>query len=197
MKRTHLSTWRMIFTYLIVCGRNLLSIFIIVTICCPILNCMIHYNVCNNKGKYWTILWASGIYCGRLDLVIPIAHRAIGFKSYVHTLHVCTPCMYAHPACMHTLHVCTPCMYAHPACMHTLHVCTPCMYAHPACMHTLHICTPIYNKEYISINNYVRIQLVIQSSSSFVSSNRILPFVYTFSGIFVELLKVIKSAGMC
>ena len=34
-------------------------------------------------------------------------------------------------------------------------------------------------------------------NSSFVSSNRILPFVYTFSGIFVELLKVIQSAGMC
>ena len=33
--------------------------------------------------------------------------------------------------------------------------------------------------------------------ASFVSSNRILPFVYTFSGIFVELLKVIQSAGMC
>ena len=33
------------------------------------------------------------------------------------------------------------------------------------------------------------------SISSFVSSNRILPFVYTFSGIFVELLKVIQSAG--
>ena len=33
-------------------------------------------------------------------------------------------------------------------------------------------------------------------SSSFGSSNRILPFVYTFSGIFVELLKVIQSAGM-
>ena len=35
------------------------------------------------------------------------------------------------------------------------------------------------------------------TSSSFVSSNRIFPFVYTFSGIFVELLKVIQSAGMC
>ena len=34
-------------------------------------------------------------------------------------------------------------------------------------------------------------------TSSFVSSNRILPFVYTFSGIFVKLLKVIQSAGMC
>ena len=44
---------------------------------------MKHYNVCNDKGKYWTILWASGNYCGRLDLVIPIA---IGFKTYVHTL---------------------------------------------------------------------------------------------------------------
>ena len=38
---------------------------------------------------------------------------------------------------------------------------------------------------------------IIAISSSFVSSNRILPFVYTFSGIFVELLKVIQSAGMC
>ena len=37
----------------------------------------------------------------------------------------------------------------------------------------------------------------LTASSSFVSSNRILPFVYTFSGIFVELLKVIQSAGMC
>ena len=33
--------------------------------------------------------------------------------------------------------------------------------------------------------------------SSFVSSNCILPFVYTSSGIFVELQKVIQSAGMC
>ena len=40
-------------------------------------------------------------------------------------------------------------------------------------------------------------RLFLCSSSSFVSSNRILPFVYTFSGIFVELLKVIQSAGMC
>ena len=38
---------------------------------------------------------------------------------------------------------------------------------------------------------------IFKRSSSFVSSNRILPFVYTFSGIFVELLKVIQSAGMC
>ena len=37
----------------------------------------------------------------------------------------------------------------------------------------------------------------LPTSSSFVSSNRILPFVYTFSGIFVELLRVIQSAGMC
>ena len=37
----------------------------------------------------------------------------------------------------------------------------------------------------------------IRTYSSFVSSNRVLPFVYTFSGIFVELLKVIQSAGMC
>ena len=35
------------------------------------------------------------------------------------------------------------------------------------------------------------------SNSSFVSSHRVLPFVYTFSGIFVELLKVIQSAWMC
>ena len=37
----------------------------------------------------------------------------------------------------------------------------------------------------------------ITSCSSFVSSNRIPPFVYTFSGIFVELPKVIQSAGTC
>ena len=36
-----------------------------------------------------------------------------------------------------------------------------------------------------------------QSSSSFVSSTRILSFVNTFSDILVELLKVIESAGMC
>ena len=28
----------------------------------------------------WTILWASGNYCGQLDLLIPIDHCAIGFK---------------------------------------------------------------------------------------------------------------------
>ena len=37
----------------------------------------------------------------------------------------------------------------------------------------------------------------LSTSSSFVSSNRIFPFVYTFSGIFVELLKVIQSVWMC
>ena len=30
---------------------------------------MIHYNVCNDKGKYCAILWTSG----QLDLVIPLA----------------------------------------------------------------------------------------------------------------------------
>ena len=59
---------------LIVCCTIILNIFIIVIICCPILNCMIHYNVYNDKGKYCAILWASGNYCGRLNLVIPIAH---------------------------------------------------------------------------------------------------------------------------
>ena len=33
--------------------------------------------------------------------------------------------------------------------------------------------------------------------SSVVLYNRIIPFVYTFSGIFVELLMVMQSAGMC
>ena len=67
---------------LIVCCTIILNIFIIVIIGCrPILNCMIHYNVCNNKGKYCAILWASGNYCGRLDLVIPLAHMAIGIKT--------------------------------------------------------------------------------------------------------------------
>ena len=41
---------------------------------CPILNCMIHNNACNDKGKYCAILRASGNYCVRLEL----AHPAIG-----------------------------------------------------------------------------------------------------------------------
>ena len=56
MKGTHLSTWMM---NLIVCCTLILNIFIIVIIGCPFLNCKIHYNVCNDKGKYWTILWDS------------------------------------------------------------------------------------------------------------------------------------------
>ena len=60
----------------------ILNIFIIVIfIGRPILNCMIHYNVCKDKGKYCAILCATENYCGRLDLVIPLAHRAIGFKT--------------------------------------------------------------------------------------------------------------------
>ena len=61
---------------LIVCCTIIFDIFIIVIIGCPILNCMIHYNVCNAKGKYCAIvqLWAIGNYCGRLELVIPLAH---------------------------------------------------------------------------------------------------------------------------
>ena len=76
MKRTHLSTWRMLcyLNILIMCCTIILNIFIIVIfIGCPILNCMIDYNVCNDKGKYCSILWASGNYCERLDLVIPLA----------------------------------------------------------------------------------------------------------------------------
>ena len=67
---------------LIVCCTIILDIFIIqiVIIGCPIFNCMIHYNVCNAKGKYCAILWDSGNYCGRLELVIPLAHWAIGSK---------------------------------------------------------------------------------------------------------------------
>ena len=32
----------------------------IIVILDPILKCMIHYNLCNDKGKYWTILRAGG-----------------------------------------------------------------------------------------------------------------------------------------
>ena len=49
MKGTHLSTWRIIFKYFIVCCTIILNIFIIVIIGCPILDYMIHYNVCNDK----------------------------------------------------------------------------------------------------------------------------------------------------
>ena len=81
-----MSTWRMIFKYLKnIIFKYLKNIFIIVIIGCPILNGMIHYNVCNDKGKYCTILWASGNYCGQLDLVIPLAHRLLALKPK------CTP----------------------------------------------------------------------------------------------------------
>ena len=43
---------------------------------------MIHYNVCNDKGKYWTILWASENYYGRLNLVIPIVNLFGHLHSY-------------------------------------------------------------------------------------------------------------------
>ena len=81
MKRTYLSTWRMIFKYFDCVQHNYIKHIHIVIICCPILNYMIHYNVYNDKGKYWTILWASGSYCGRLVLVIIIAHWAIGVNT--------------------------------------------------------------------------------------------------------------------
>ena len=57
MKRTNLSTED---TISIVCCTIILNIFIIVIIGCPILNCMIHYYICNDKGKYCAILWAVG-----------------------------------------------------------------------------------------------------------------------------------------
>ena len=85
MRSTHLSTIYMeedILNILIMCNYIfILDIFIIVIIGCPILNCMIHYNVCNAKNKYCAILWASGNYCGRLEVVIPLAHWTIGFKT--------------------------------------------------------------------------------------------------------------------
>ena len=67
MKRTYLSTWRIIFIYFncvlqkyikhIHNCNNLLSYF------------KLHDTLCNDKGKYLTIMWASGDYCGQLDLV--------------------------------------------------------------------------------------------------------------------------------
>ena len=47
-----------------------------------------------------------------------------------------------------------------------------------------------------SLNKYLLSGTQHMESSFFMSSNRILPFAYTFSGIFVELQKVIQSAGM-
>ena len=35
---------------------------------CLIFNHMIHCSICIEKGKYCTILWASGNYCGLVDL---------------------------------------------------------------------------------------------------------------------------------
>ena len=84
MKRTYLSIRRMVFKYFNCVLHNYIKhIYFIIAIFSGrrILNCMIHYNVCNDKGKYCAILWATGNYCGRLDLVIPLAHQAIGFKT--------------------------------------------------------------------------------------------------------------------
>ena len=53
-----------------------------------------------------------------------------------------------------------------------------------------------YCNSYISQNVNITGNILL-NYYSFVSSNRILPFVYTLSGIFVELLKVIQSAGIC
>ena len=61
---------RRIFKYLIVCCTIILDIFIIVIIGYPILNCMIHYIVCNATGKYGAILWASGNYCGPVEIIV-------------------------------------------------------------------------------------------------------------------------------
>ena len=66
MKRTHLSTWRMIYI-LIVCCTIILNIFIIVIIGCPILNCMIHYNVCKDKDN------PTGLFALNLN-----AHPGVG-----------------------------------------------------------------------------------------------------------------------
>ena len=55
--------YRIIFKYLIVCFTIILNIFIIVIIGCPILNCMIDYNVCNDTNwcsDLWKLLWAIG-----------------------------------------------------------------------------------------------------------------------------------------
>ena len=57
-------------------------------------------------------------------------------------------------------------------------------------------CTKIEFRESIE-DVFILVELIVFSSSSFVSSNRVLPFVYTLSGIFVELLKVVQSAVMC
>ena len=70
VKKTHLSTWRMIFKYFNCVMHNYIKHVIIGTIGCPILNSKTHYNVCNDKGKYCAILWARGNYCWWLDLVI-------------------------------------------------------------------------------------------------------------------------------
>ena len=42
---------------------------------------MIHYNVCIGKGKYGAIMWATGNYCGLMDLVNPLAHQPIDLKG--------------------------------------------------------------------------------------------------------------------
>ena len=61
------------------------------------------------------------------------------------------------------------------------------------CQTTSDIC--LSHRTWNTIDSPWRIQR--HCASYFVSSNRILPSVHTSSGIFVELQKVIQSAGMC
>ena len=65
------------------CCTIIFNIFIIVIIGCPILNCMIHYNV----ALYVMINANIAQFCGPVEIIVgggsgkPLAHRAIGFNT--------------------------------------------------------------------------------------------------------------------
>ena len=63
MKRAYLSTRRMIFTYFNCVLHKYIKHIHNLIICCPILNCMIHYNVCKINA-------IIGQFCGLVEIIV-------------------------------------------------------------------------------------------------------------------------------
>ena len=70
MKRTHLSTRRMIFKYFNCVLHNYIKHIHNCNHLLSYFKLQIHYNIYNDKHKYLTVMWARGNYCGLLDLII-------------------------------------------------------------------------------------------------------------------------------
>ena len=62
---------------------------------------MIKANIAQYCGRL-EIVVGDGNCCGRLDLVIPLAHRAIGFKTELHTLRWYNSHQFFYDLCTHS-----------------------------------------------------------------------------------------------